>query len=122
MRVLKNHDAVNPNVYWLTRHEGIIYEIKKNKAGFISKAILLLNQNQTKAINTQKLTGDFSPEAFEEMIESAKDYLTPPLFTIEFIEEFLIRPADTYKIMRLVGTETAAEQVKDWWKDLYKPQ
>ena len=119
VRVLKNHDSENPDVAWFARHDETLYEIK-NIRGFIEKAIPLANQNNNKPISVKYIPGDFSLESFNEMKDSAKDYLKPPLLTLSFLDEHLIRPADSTQTMILDGIETPEQQSQNWWKDLYE--
>jgi|GEM_PF-5536039 len=119
VRVLKNKDLENPDVAWFARHDGTLYEIN-NIRGFIEKAIPLPEQNNNKTISVHLIPGDFSLEAFNEMKDSAKAYLKPPLLTLPFLDEHLIRPADTAQTMILDGIETPEQKAQNWWKDLYE--
>lgn len=120
VRVLKNQNYKNPDVAWWVRHEQALYEIKKNATNTINKATPLFHQKHTKPIALNRIVGDFSLEAFELMKKSAEDYLAPPLFDPQFIQDALIRPADNTQTMVLAGIETQAQQTESWWKDLYE--
>jgi len=119
VRVLKNENPENPYVCWYVWHEQILYEIKCVR-GFIEKAIPLPNQEKKDPIAVKKIPGNFSIDAFQEMNMSAKDHLKPPLFTLEYLQESLIRTADNTQNMALAGIETPEQQAQNWWKDLYE--
>ncbi|PJD94518.1 MAG: hypothetical protein CK426_03585 [Legionella sp.] len=64
VRAIKNTDPENPQCCWYVWHQETLYEITKNKTGFIEFATPLPNQAQSKRIAIQKIAGDFSVKAF----------------------------------------------------------
>ena len=119
VRVLKDNNPENPHVAWYIIHEHHLYEATNSKTGFINKATPVEHPS-LKPIAIEKCVGDFSLKAFDDMLQSAKDELAPPLFTLTDIQELLIRPADAARTMNLMQAETSAERIQNWWKDLYE--
>lgn len=118
VRVLKNADKEQPLVCWHVFHDGLWYEIAPSKTGHIAKAMPLKKHILPLAI--ERLPGDFSAIAFSEMLDSAKEYLAPLLFSAEDMASRLLRPTDPTQVMALTAATTATEAMKAWWGDLYR--
>lgn len=119
VRVLKDENPERPHVSWFILHQNSIYEVTKSKTGHIEKAIPIEDKT-LKPIGIDKLSGDFSIQAYIEMFNDAKAFLAPPILTAEDVETLMLRPADTVQSMALTAAAMPEQSAKNWWKNLYE--
>jgi hypothetical protein len=120
VRVLKEKNPKNPQVSWYIMHENILYEVNKSNNQYIQKATPVDNKSLKTIKIPQNFANIFTIETFNDMLNSAKDYLAPPVLSSEDIDELMQRTADVAQVMNLMAGENHQQRVQNWWKDLYE--